>query len=210
MKVRDSGMPDEATWKKFFDAGEILAALAFTDAEADVIDFGCGYGTFAIAAARLTRGTVYAVDIDVEMIEATAANAAALGLRNVETIERDFVADGTGLPDHSTDYAMLFNILHAEDPGNLLREAFRLLRSAGMVAVIHWVHDAATPRGPNLAIRPRPEQCRQWLQEAGFQIVIPHVSLPPHHYGVVGRKPARRAIRSPRRATRRAPQACRS
>jgi ubiquinone/menaquinone biosynthesis C-methylase UbiE len=192
MKVRDSGMPDEATWERFFDAGEILAALAFTDPDMDVIDLGCGYGTFTIAAARLTKGMVYAVDIDVAMIEATAARAAALGLQNVKTIERDFIAEGTGLPDDSTDYAMLFNILHAQGPVGLLREAFRSLRPGGKVAVIHWVHDTTTPRGPDLSIRPRPQQCRQWLQEAGFELLIPQLSLPPHHYGVVGHKPQKR------------------
>ena len=54
MKVRDSGMPDEATWERFFDARQILTELAFTDPKADVVDFGCGYGTFTAAAARLT------------------------------------------------------------------------------------------------------------------------------------------------------------
>jgi len=189
MKVRDSGMPDETVWARFFDARQILIKLDFTDFEADVVDFGCGYGTFTVAAARLASGTVYALDIETEMIEATAARAASLGLDNVKTAVRDFAATGTGLPDASTSYAMLFNILHAEDPVGLLGEAFRVLRPGGKVAIIHWVHDAATPRGPVLAIRPRPEQCRQWLQKAGFELVIPQVSLPPYHYGIVARKP---------------------
>jgi len=182
-------MPDEATWAQFFDARQSLAELDFTAVDADVVDFGCGYGTFAVAAARLTSGTVYAFDIDAAMIEATAAKAASFGLHNVQAIERDFVAQGTGLPDVSTDYAMLFNILHAEDPGALLREALRVLRPGGKVAVIHWQHDATTPRGPALSIRPRPEQCRTWMRQAGFELLMPHIELPPHHYGLLGRKP---------------------
>jgi ubiquinone/menaquinone biosynthesis C-methylase UbiE len=188
MKVRDSGMPDEATWDRFFEPPRILAELAFTNLDADVVDFGCGYGTFTLAAARLTRGVVYALDVERAMIEATAQRAASFGLENVTAICRDFVAEGTGLPDSSTDYAMLFNILHAEDPVGLLREALRVLKPAGKVAVIHWLHDATTPRGPDLTIRPRPEQCQAWLRRAGFELVIPEVALPPHHYGVVGRK----------------------
>src|SRR5262245_50388088 len=116
MKVRDSGMPDEATWERFFDPSRILSALGFAGDNADVVDFGCGYGAFAIAAARLTRGTVYALDIDQQMVEATAAKAASHGLRNLRAIERDFVSRGTGLPDAGVDFAMLFNILHAEQP----------------------------------------------------------------------------------------------
>ena len=97
MKVRDSGMPEEALWEGFFDARQILTTLDFTEFAADVVDFGCGYGTFTVAAARLTTGTVYALDIDAQMIEATAARAASFGLDNVKTIARDFVAEGTGL-----------------------------------------------------------------------------------------------------------------
>ena len=189
MKVRDSGMPDEKMWEEFFDARGILVQLDFIDSQADVVEFGCGYGTFAIAAARLTTGNVFALDIEPEMISATAARAQSFGLANVRTRLRDFVTDGTGLPDGSVGYAMLFNILHAEDPAALLQEAHRVLRPGGKAGVIHWVYDAATPRGPDLSIRPRPEQCQTWVQKAGFELLIPFVALPPYHYGLVGRRP---------------------
>jgi len=189
MKVRDSGMPDEKMWEGFFDARHILSQLAFDDANSDVVEFGCGYGTFTIAAARLTSGIVHALDIEPEMVRATAARAESLSLTNVRTVQRDFVGDGTGLSDESVGYAMLFNILHAEDTVGLLWEAHRVLRPGGKVGVIHWVYDAATPRGPDLSIRPRPEQCQSWVQQAGFELVIPIVALPPYHYGLVGRRP---------------------
>jgi hypothetical protein len=40
-----------------------------------------------------------------------------------------------------------------------------------------------------LAIRTRPEQCRDWLRQSGFELVIPEVSLLPYHYGIVAKKP---------------------
>ena len=52
----------------------------------------------------------------------------------------------------------------------------------------NWNYDASTPRGPDMSIRPKPEQCRQWMVEAGFEAVIPFVDLQPHHYGLVGQK----------------------
>ncbi len=189
MKVRDSGMPAEQSWDRFFDAPKVLSALSFTMPNADVVDFGCGYGTFTTAAAKLTTGVVHALDMDAEMIRATSRRAASCGLSNVKAIQRDFVSKGSGLSSESVDYAMLFNILHGEEPQGLLREAFRALRSEGKAAVIHWVHDSTTPRGPDLSIRPRPEQCRQWIHDAGFELLIPEVALPPYHYGIVGRKP---------------------
>ena len=128
MKVRDSGMPDEKMWEGFFDARRILLQLDFIDSKADVVEFGCGYGTFTIAAARLTNGIVQALDIDPEMLSATAARAEALSLTNIRLVQHDFVSNGTGLLDESVGCAMLFNILHAEDPLALLREAHRVLR----------------------------------------------------------------------------------
>ncbi len=70
----------------------------------------------------------------------------------------DFIFEGSGLKDQSVNYAMLFNILHAEKPEGLLKEAYRILIPEGKLGVIHWNYDSKTPQGPLMAIRPRPEQ----------------------------------------------------
>lgn len=181
-------MPEEEMWASFFDAPRILKQLAFDAAAGDVVEFGCGYGTFTVAAAARTGGTVFALDIEIAMIETTEHKAQAAGLSNVRCLLRDFIRDGTGLPDKSVGYAMLFNILHAENPVGLLTETHRVLQPGGKVGVIHWNYDPSTPRGPDMSIRPRPEQCQSWAREAGFALAIPFVSLPPYHYGLVGQK----------------------
>jgi SAM-dependent methyltransferase len=181
-------MPERATWEEFFDPSQVLASLQLLACSDDIADFGCGYGTFSIAAARLTNGLVHALDIDARMIEATAAKAAELELANVRTVLRDFVSEGSGLPSESVGYAMLFNVLHLEDAVGLLREAHRVLKPKGRAAIVHWIHDASTPRGPDLSIRPRPEQCRAWAEDAGLVPQAP-VSLPPYHYGLIAIKP---------------------
>jgi len=184
MKARQSGMPEESMWAGFFDPPTVLAKLGLTDHCRDAVDFGCGYGTFTIPAARIVLGVVHALDIEAEMVAVTAQKAKAAGLTNVRARQRDFLAEGTGLPDASVDYAMLFNILHAEQPLALLREAFRVLRSGGVLGIMHWNYDPSTPRGPSISIRPRPEQCRTWAQRAGFRAPSPQlINLPPYHYG---------------------------
>jgi len=190
MKTRESGMPEESTWEGFFDPATVLGKLQLSGSCREVVDFGCGYGTFTIPAARIVAGVVYALDIEPEMIAATQAKAAAAGLHNVRTLLRDFVAEGTGLPDACVDYAMLLNILHAECPEVLLGEAFRVLKPGGRLAIMHWNYDPATPRGPSMDIRPRPEQCRRWAEDAGFRLLAPGlVDLPPYHYGMVLERP---------------------
>ncbi len=83
---------------------------------------------------------------------------------------------------------MLFNILHAQNPANLLSEAFRILRDGGTLGIMHWNYDPKTPRGPPMDIRPRPAQCAHWAEVAGFRITKPQIDLPPHHYGIVAEK----------------------
>ncbi len=189
MKTRESNMPDEQMWESFFDPAMILAKLGLTTTCDCAVEFGCGYGTFTIPAARIISGTLYALDIDTEMIAATKKKVETAGLHNVQICQRDLVAEGTGLPSGSADYAMLFNILHAEQPMILLKEAYRVLSFDGKVGIMHWNYDPTTPRGPSMSIRPRPEQCAAWAEQAGFQRLPSGViSLPPYHYGMVLKK----------------------
>lgn len=189
MKIREGGMPEEEMWKTFFDPEIILKELGLNEATKAVVDFGCGYGTFTIPAARITKGMVYGFDIEADLIEACKSKAHEKGLANVICQQRDFILEGTGLPDETADYVMMFNILHAETPLALLQEAYRILGFQGKIGVIHWNYDPTTPRGPSMDIRPQPEQCRKWMEAAGFELVRPAIDLPPFHYGILGRKP---------------------
>ena len=190
MKTRESGMPPEEMWQEFFDPHTILKKLGLTDQCGSVLEFGCGYGTFTIPAAQKVQGTVYALDIDPDMLVATGDKSKAALLNNVELRQRDFAAEGSGLPDASVDYVMLFNILHAEERAMMLREAWRVLVPDGKLAVVHWNYDSSTPRGPSMSIRPRPDECRAWAEQAGFGLLPPgQIDLPPYHYGFVFTRP---------------------
>ena len=190
MKIRDSGMAEQAVWESFFDPDEILRKVGLGPAGRDAVEFGCGYGTFTLPAARIVSGKLYAIDIDPDMIEATRDRAAKAGVANLELVQRDFMTAGTGLPDACADYVMLFNILHPEDPAALLADAHRILRPGGLVGIIHWNYDPTTPRGPDMSFRPRPEQCRACAEQAGFVMTRDGiVDLPPYHYGMSLRRP---------------------
>jgi SAM-dependent methyltransferase len=191
MKTRESGMPDEEQWKSYFNPDFILEELGIVRTCQSVVDLGCGYGTFTFPAARRISGTIYAFDIDPNMINACQTKIEQAMIKNIICQQRDFVTEGTGLSDNSTDFVMLFNILHAENPIGLLNEAYRILVPGGRVGVIHWNYDPTTPRGPSMEIRPRPEQCQEWIRTAGFQLIRPWIDLPPYHFGMVGQKAMR-------------------
>lgn len=188
MKTRESGMPSEEMWQTFFSPTETLLLLGLESTMATVVDFGCGYGTFTIPAAQITGGTVHAFDVEADMIAATRRKADQSNLLNVRLHQRDFVSEGTGLSSASVDYVMLYNILHAEKPEQLLSEAFRILRRSGTLGIMHWNYDPQTPRGPPMNIRPKPEQCASWAESSGFKIEKQWVDLPPYHYGITAKK----------------------
>lgn len=188
MKGRDSGMPEEACWSSFFDAeGAVDRLFGKNGVRGNVVEFGCGYGTFTIPAARRTTGMLSALDIEPAMVKRLRSKAEESHLINIRAQLRDFVADGTGLETASQSHAMIFNLLHLEHPVALLQEAHRILHAGGVLSVIHWRSDIPTPRGPSLEIRPTPEQCRAWMSAAGFGSIT-DVGLQgfcPFHYGLV-------------------------
>ena len=114
-KGRDSGMPPQAQWESYFDPAGILTVMG-CGPSGDVVEFGCGFGTFTLAAARRVDGTVYALDVDPSMVRTTAIRTQDAKLENVVVEQRDFVETGCGRPDGSASYVMLFNLLHIEEP----------------------------------------------------------------------------------------------
>jgi SAM-dependent methyltransferase len=155
----------------------------------NVAELGCGYGTFTIPVARRISGEVSTFDIDEAMVERTRQRAAAAGTPNVICAIRDVFAKGFGGEPGREDACLLFNILHCEEPVRLLSEAARVVRPGGAVLVIHWRYDAATPRGPSMDIRPRPDQVVQWAEQTGvIEVEGQVIELPPWHYGLRLRK----------------------
>lgn len=192
MKGRESGMPAESCWAQFFNAEALLDCLVLPHiGAADIVEFGTGYGTFTLALAQKTSATIHSLDIEPELIELVSQKSRRLGLHNIRLQQRDFIAHGTGLAAASASHVMIYNLLHVEDPHQLLQEAHRLLQPGGALSVIHWRCDVPTPRGPPLAIRPTAQQCIAWAQNAGLThprtIAINHAC--PWHYGFLAFKP---------------------
>ncbi len=186
MKYRDSGMPEEAFWESLFDVPLILERLGIDAGISSALELGCGYGTFTLPVAARISGVLHTVDVDAAMVRRTRERVAELGVRNVHVAERDVVSEGFGVPAHSQDACLLFNILHGEQPVALLETARAALRDHGRIFVIHWRHDQSTPRGPSLDIRPTPEKCVAWGEEAALRLVSePAIQLPPYHFGLI-------------------------
>jgi len=185
MKVRESGMPDEKLWNDFFDTDLILSELHINSQITDLVEIGSGYGTFTIPTARLLKGKLFAFDIENEMIAGLREKLSNHKIDNVILEQRDILTQTTGLEDNSVDYVMFFNILHHDSPTAFLDESFRILKQNGKIGIIHWRSDIPTPRGPDLSIRPKPEQILEWIDKTKFQIDKEPFLIKPYHYGLI-------------------------
>src|SRR5258708_33291148 len=83
-------------WESYFDTAGILDSFGFSRLSDYDIEFGCGYGTFTIVAARRILGTLFALDIDPLLVAATADRVSEADLKNGVVEDRDVVMQGCG------------------------------------------------------------------------------------------------------------------
>lgn len=132
--------PTTALCLRWLDAKcpDDFANAAQTLAGQTVVDYGCGSGILAIAAARLGADTVVAVDIDNQALIATRENAARNGvLGQIQT----YLSDDPHLLELAGRSDLLIaNILY--NPLLELRQTFAdLLRDDGMLVVSGLLQD---------------------------------------------------------------------
>ena len=109
-----------------------------------VLDFGCGPGAYAIAAARLVGpgGRVYALDLNPLAARAVRKAAERERLGNVTPVVADSAA---AVPAGSVDLAIVHDVLHlVDDPAGVVRSLHGALRHDGLLAVDdHHMTEAA-------------------------------------------------------------------
>jgi len=96
--------------------------------ELHVLDYGCGPGSYALAAAELVgqAGKVYAADANALAVQRVREIASKKGMRNIETIHTDCA---TGLASESVDVALLYDTYHdLANPEDVLGELHRVLK----------------------------------------------------------------------------------
>jgi len=99
-----------------------------------ILDFGCGPGSFSVAAAQLVgeSGKVFALDIHPLAIEKVQKLASEIGLTNIKTVLSDCK---TGLPNESIDVILLYHAFHDfKDPNSVLSELHRVLKVDGVLS----------------------------------------------------------------------------
>jgi SAM-dependent methyltransferase len=150
-----------------------------------VLDLGSGGGIDCFLAARQvgSHGRVIGVDMTPQMVEKARANAARMSLSNVEF--RLGEIEALPLPDRSVDVVVSNCVINlSPDKASVFREAFRVLRPGGRLAISDIVASAPLPdqitNDPAalagcIAGAPAIDDLRRHLEAAGFASI--HIEL---------------------------------
>lgn len=148
------------------------------------IDLGCGFGFFALPAAKITgsEGLVCGVDVDSEALEELRTQSERAGLGNIRV--KLAAAEDVSLCERCADIAFIGIALHDfKDPFKVLQNAKRALKMDGRLVNLDWKKEA-TPFGPPVNIRFSESEAASLIKSAGFNVVSIQDSG-PYHYMIV-------------------------
>jgi len=156
-----------------------------------VVDLGCGTGFFARPAAMQvgSEGKVYAVDVSLQMLTECRRLADLQGISNLTTV----LSEEANIPllDGLADWVLIVNVLHeAENKLAFLKEASRLLKATGNLAIIDWKKQQTAEIGPPVTERLDMQDVLTLVSQVGLK-PTPYPNLGMYHYGVIASRDGR-------------------
>jgi cyclopropane fatty-acyl-phospholipid synthase-like methyltransferase len=146
-----------------------------------VCDMGCGNGFYALKMAEAVApgGTVYAVDIQPEMLRLLEARADEAGITNIKSVLGTLV--DPRLPRDSLDLILCVDVYHEfSHPEQMLAAMRRALRPQGQVALLEFREE-----DPEVPIKPlhkmsKAQILKEWVPN-GFRLSRQFDQLPWQH-----------------------------
>ena len=176
--------PDRDIWQH---PDQIMDELGVADASV-VAAIGAGSGWFTIRLARRVgpNGTVYAEDVQREMLNAIDRRVRAEGLLNVKSILGK--AADPGLPAGSVHAVLLVDAYHeveTDDRVTMLRNLAKALRPEGRIGIVDFKLEGSGP-GPAMEERVSPETVVSDATKAGLRLLSQKTFLPYEYFLIFG------------------------
>ena len=158
--------PDRDAWQR---PDQIMDKLLIAEGSV-VADIGAGGGWFTMRLANRVgpNGTIYAEDVQSQMIEAITRRTGRAGLKNVKTVLG--TSSDPRLP--APVDAVLFNDAYHEfeHPVVMLGNVVKSLKPNGRIGIVEFKKDGLGP-GPPMEERVDPEQVIRDAEAAGLRLV---------------------------------------
>jgi ubiquinone/menaquinone biosynthesis C-methylase UbiE len=172
--------PKRDTWQKpegILNALEIGKGQAVAD-----IGAGSGYLTVKLSECVGSAGTVYAVDIQQEMLDYISKRLGTEGLKNVILVLGSM--DDPKLSPSSLDIAILLSTYHEiAQPIDFMKKIKSALKPHGRLAILEFSDES--PIGPPLKVRLPEDLVINELKQAGFALSQKYNFLLPYQYVLV-------------------------
>lgn len=162
------------------ECSKLLKALKIKPGQT-VCDLGCGNGFYTLKLAKLVgpKGTVWAVDIQPEMLQLLDERATARGVTNLRPTLG--VATSPNLPKGKIDLVLLVDVYHEfSHPQEMLTAIRDSLKSTGRVALVEY-----RTEDPDVPIKRLHKMSQQQVMKEyeanGFKLVEQYDELPWQH-----------------------------
>ncbi|KAF1077082.1 class I SAM-dependent methyltransferase [Halodesulfovibrio sp. MK-HDV] len=156
---------------KMHDSDLVFEALGLENGDV-FLDMGCGPGDYSLHAAGAvgSKGTVYALDSNINMLKEVAKQTAENSVSNIRTIHGE-MSDVLPFEDESVDTCFMSTSLHCMDlqayGTALFKEVQRILKTSGQVAILECKKEKAD-FGPPLHMRISSEDIKSFVLPLEF------------------------------------------